>query len=372
MKVYKARREKIYNWMAQEGVAVVMFEDTESRRDPAIRWMTGQPGDALLFLSVDRQALLIPWDINIAVKYADAETIIPYTDLGRQALIAFRTALEIFKTPPGSKLEISPATPYPLFLNYVESLGDFDILCRDAGATQAVTVLRSVKDEEEIAIYRELSQITNEMIDHLEEDIRSGKIKTEMDAALYIEAEARKRGCEGTGFETLAAGSGRSFGIHAFPAYTAGKFASQGLSILDFGLKLKGYTSDVTMSFACPPLSKAQERLLMLTEKAYKASLSLVEPGIEARSIAAVVDNLFTKARKAMPHGLGHGIGMEAHEAPTIRNRGNNDWILAPGMIFTLEPGLYDPDHGGCRLENDILVTETGYEVLTHSRIVRL
>ncbi|MDR1904259.1 MAG: Xaa-Pro peptidase family protein [Treponema sp.] len=349
-----------------------MFEDTEPRREPAVRWMTGQPGDALLFLSADRQSLLIPWDINIALKYADAEMVIPYTEMDRQALIAFRSALEIFKTPLGSKLEISPATPYPLFLSYVEALGDFDILCRDIGATQAVTALRAVKDGEEIAIYRELSQITNEMIDHLEEGVRSGKLKTEMDAALFIETEARKRGCEGTGFETLAAGSGRSFGIHAFPAYTAGEFARQGLSILDFGLKLRGYTSDVTMSFACPPLSKAQERLLTLTEKAYKTGLSLVLPGMEARNIAAAVDNFFGKARKIMPHGLGHGIGLEAHEGPAIRNRCSNDWILTPGMIFTLEPGLYDPAQGGCRLENDILVTETGYEVLTQSRIVRL
>jgi Xaa-Pro dipeptidase len=372
MNVYQARREKIYDWMAMEGVAVAMFEDTEPRRDPAIRWMTGQPGDALLFLSAARQSILIPWDINMAVKYADAETVIPYTDLDRQAFIAFRAALDIFKTPPGSKLEISPATPYPLFLTYVETFSDFDILCRDTGVTQAVTVLRVVKDEEEIAIYRRLSEITNEMIDHLEEDVRSGQIKTEMDAALYIEAEARNQGCEGTGFETLAAGSGRSFGIHAFPAYTAGEFAAQGLSILDFGLKLKGYTSDVTMSFARPPLSKAQERLLTLTEKAYKIGLSLVGPGIEARYIAAAVDSFFTKARKAMPHSLGHGIGLEAHEAPALRNRRNNDWVLTPGMIFTLEPGLYDPVQGGCRLENDILVTETGYEALTRSRIVRL
>jgi Xaa-Pro dipeptidase len=372
MNVYQVRREKIYNWMALEGVAVVMFEDTEPRRDPAIRWMTGQPGDALLFLSVDRQSILVPWDINMAMKYADAETVIPYTDLDRQALIAFRSVVDIFKTPPGSKLEISPATPYPLFLTYVEAFSDFDILCRDTGATQVVTALRSVKDEEEIAIYHNLSEITNDLIDHLEEDVRSGKLKTEMDAALYIEAEARNRGCEGTGFETLAAGSGRSFGIHAFPAYTASEFASPGLSILDFGLKLKGYTSDVTMSFARPPLSKAQERLLALTEKAYRIGLSLVGPGMEARYIAATVDGLFAKARKSMPHGLGHGIGLEAHEAPAIRNRSNNDWVLTPGMIFTLEPGLYDPAQGGCRLENDILVTKTGYEVLTHSRIVRL
>jgi Xaa-Pro dipeptidase len=73
-----------------------------------------------------------------------------------------------------------------------------------------------------------------------------------------------------------------------------------------------------------------------------------------------------------MPHGLGHGIGLEAHEAPVVGSRSDNVWILEPGMIITLEPGLYDPVHGGCRLENDVLITEGGAEVLTNSRIVRL
>jgi Xaa-Pro dipeptidase len=73
-----------------------------------------------------------------------------------------------------------------------------------------------------------------------------------------------------------------------------------------------------------------------------------------------------------MPHGLGHGIGLEAHEAPSLRSQADNNWILAPGMIITIEPGLYDPVHGGCRLENDVLVTETGAEVLTDARIIRL
>jgi Xaa-Pro dipeptidase len=73
-----------------------------------------------------------------------------------------------------------------------------------------------------------------------------------------------------------------------------------------------------------------------------------------------------------MPHALGHGIGLEAHEAPYLRSRPDNAWILQEGMIFTLEPGLYNPVQGGCRLENDILITAEGAEVLTNGRIIRL
>ncbi|MDR2743483.1 MAG: Xaa-Pro peptidase family protein [Treponema sp.] len=368
----EARRERVYDCMAQEGIAMLIFEDTEGRRDPAIRWLTGQPGDALLFLTAIQQAVLVPWDINIAKIYADADFIIPYTEFGRQSIQAIRGAAEFFKVPYGSRIEIPMDTSYHRFLQFVEQITDFDVLCRSGGVHEAIRELRTIKDEEEIRIYRQASKITNEIIDLLEDMIRSEKLKTETDVALFIEAEARRRGCEGTGFETLAAGPQRSFGIHAFPAYTNAAFAGPGLSILDFGLRCQGYTTDVTLTFVRKPLTKQQEKLLSLTERAYKLALSMTADGIRTQEVAAAVDALFGKSRKAMPHALGHGIGLEAHEAPYLRNRPDNLCKLQAGMIFTLEPGLYDPAHGGCRLENDILLTGSGVEVLTQARIIRL
>jgi Xaa-Pro dipeptidase len=372
MNHFETRREKVYDCMAREGVSMVMFEDMEGRRDPAVRWLTGQPGDALLFLSLDKQAILVPWDINIARLYASADLVLPYTDFTRDCVTALQGAARILKIPYGSRLEIPMDTSYRTFLRFIETITEFDVLCRVGGVHEAVQELRAVKDEEEIKIYRKASALTNEIIDLLEAKIRAEKLKTEMDIALFIEAEGRKRKCEGTGFETLAAGPGRSFGIHAFPAYTAAVFAGPGLSILDFGLKYQGYTTDVTLTFARGPLSKSQEKMLNLTEKAYKLALSMVKDGISARELAAVVDVFFGKSGKSMPHGLGHGIGLEAHEAPALNSRPDNAHVLQTGMIFTLEPGLYDPVHGGCRLENDILLTEEGVEVLTQARIIRL
>ncbi|MDR3114507.1 MAG: Xaa-Pro peptidase family protein [Treponema sp.] len=373
---YEERRNKLYRWMAEERVSLAMFEHTEARQDPAIRWMTGHPGDGLLFLGFDRygksHSLLVPWDINIALIYAEADSVIAYTEFERQPLRALQGALAYFKIPMGCKVEIPPVTPYPLFLHYVGALFDFEVLCRNGGIHREVEVLRAIKDAEELGIYRTLSAITNELIHVLEQRIRSGELRTEEAVALFIEAACRKRGCEGMGFETLAAGPQRSFGIHPFPAYTGGDFAAPGLSILDFGIKYAGYTSDVTLTFARPPLSRTQERLVALTERAYRLALAMVGDGVAAKTIAAAVDVFFSNAKKSMPHALGHGIGLEAHEAPALRNRADNDWVLKPGMIFTLEPGLYDPAQGGCRLENDILLTEAGVEVLTNARIIRL
>jgi Xaa-Pro dipeptidase len=371
MKPYQQRLEKIWDWMAQEGIALVMFEDCEERRDQNIRWLSGHPGDALLFLSVERKSVLVPWDLNLAKLYAETGVLIAYGEFDRLPVRAIQGVAEFLGIPPGSKIEIPPATPYPVFLNYVGELADFDILCRERCAAARARELRAIKDEEEILIYRKAAAITNEIIDLLEKNTRSGKIKTEADAALLIEIEGRRRGCEGTGFETLAAGPERSFCIHAFPAWTDSPFGGPGLSILDFGLKLGSYTTDVTLTFARDPTA-GQEKIISLVEKVYKLVLSTAHNGMPTGAIAAGVDAFFTKVKKRMPHALGHGIGLDAHEYPAIRNRIDNEWVFEPGMVFTFEPGLYDPVHGGCRLENDILMTEAGPETLTTARIIRL
>jgi Xaa-Pro dipeptidase len=366
--------------MAREGIALAMFEDTEGRRDPSVRWMSGQPSDALLFLSVEQKCLLVPWDANMAALYAQADTVIPYAEFERRPVNALKKAAELFKIPMGSRIEIPSVTSYTGFLDYVEEISDFDILCRKNGVHAEAEACRAVKDEEEQGIYRKAAAMTNEVIALLEKNVRSGKLVTELDTAMFIETEARKRGCEGTGFETLAAGPARSFGIHAFPAYTAEPFGGPGFSILDFGLKYQGYTTDVTMTFARGALNPAQEKMLALTERAYARALSMTKPGAACRDIALAADAVFGRAKKAMPHALGHSIGLEAHESPVLRSgtRGgasgssDNSDILLPGMIVTLEPGLYDPVHGGCRLENDILITNTGAVVLTTSKIVRM
>ena len=383
MNSYQARLEKMWDWMAQEGIALVMFEDTEGRRDATIRWLTGHPGDALLFLShipsteakgsslPNRKALLMPWDIILAKAYSRADLIVSYNEFDRMPRKAVKDAVEKLKIPAGSKIEIPSVTSYPAFLDFVGELADFDIICREKSAAAHALNLRAVKDAEELAVLRKAAGITNKIIDLLEKNVRSGKIKTEADAAMLIEIESRKRGCDGTGFETLAAGPDRSFGIHAFPAWTAAPFAGQGLSILDFGLAFGGYNTDVTLTFVRDP-SPQQQKMVNLVEKAAKLAVEGLASGKEVWRLAVAVEELFAKSKKHLVHALGHGIGLDVHEYPFIKNRPHETWELAPGMVFALEPGLYDPIQGGCRLENDFLMTETGYEILTEARIIWL
>jgi Xaa-Pro dipeptidase len=297
--------------------------------------------------------------------------IASYNDFDRLPRKALAAVAQTLGVPSGSKIEIPPDTPYPVFLEYVGGLTEYDILCRRNGAAEKLKQFRAIKDEDEINIYRKAASITNELIDILEKNVRGGKIKTEADVALLIEIESRKYGCEGTSFPTLAAGPQRSFAIHAFPGWTCSPFGGQGLSILDFGVKLGSYCTDVTLTFASD-LNPKQEKLVSLVEKAYKLAISMAYSGTPARNIALAVDSHFARSKKQMPHGLGHGLGLDEHENPVINSRDDNEWVLQQGMIFTIEPGLYDPLLGGCRLENDVLITENDPEILTRSRIIRL
>jgi Xaa-Pro dipeptidase len=366
------RIARVAERLASEGMAAVLVEDAEGRRDQAIRYLTGQPGDALLVVTATGRSVLVAWDLNMASLLASADEILAFSDFERQPLRALGEVLARLGVETGSRIELPSTFAYPRYIDFVEGLPDYDLVCRSVGIEAFLQGLRAVKDPEELAIYRRAAAITDGLIDELEAGVRSGRIASEIDAALLIERASREAGCEGPGFETLAAGPTRSWGIHAFPPYGAGPFAGKGLSILDFGVRLEGYTTDVTMSFARGPLGREEERMIALVERAHAEAIAMLAPGVSCREVALRVDSIFSEAGLAMPHGLGHGVGLDAHEAPTLRSRADCEDILAAGQIVTIEPGLYHPDLGGVRLEDDVLITEAGHEVITKSRIVRL
>lgn len=369
--IYKLRRAKLATYLSEKGLAAAVFIDNEEHRCPSLRYFTGHPSDAIFVINVDGKCILSPWDENLAKERAFVNKIEPFTRFERDNIKAVSALLKLLKVPLSSKVEIPSSTTYPNFLHFVEGLSNYDVLCREDGVEDFATALRAEKDDYEIFCIKKAAQITDNLIDIIEAKILDGSIKTEMDAALLIERECRAHGCEGTGFETLAAGPARSFAIHCFPPYTSGDFPSEGLSILDFGVKYEGYTSDVTLTIAKGNLTEEQEAQLSLVESAYNQALPLYQKDLPVKGPAVKVDKIFAKAKRFMPHSLGHGIGLEAHEAPGIRLKSSQEEVFKVGMVATLEPGLYDVKLGGCRLENDILITENGPEVLTHARIIR-
>jgi Xaa-Pro dipeptidase len=200
--------------------------------------------------------------------------------------------------------------------------------------------------------------------------LRKENIATEADAALFIEKRSRELGAQGSSFETLAAGPERSFGIHAIPSWSNASLQKPGLSLIDFGIRYQFYCTDVTLAITRGPLTTKQQEMAALVAETHKQCVAMCKPGADSQEIADHALALFTEKGYTLDHALGHGIGLDVHEAPFIRGR---DGIsLEEGMIITIEPGLYSAEEGGIRLENDILITRNGQQALTSSRMIHL
>ena len=370
--IYSNRRSKLGAYLQDTNTGACVFIDSEEHREPAIAYYTGHSSDAVLIIFSDGYSVLIPWDENLAKKNGFYDKLIPYTRYKNSSLTAVKAVLNLCGNHGiNNKVELPPYLTYPTYLQFIDALDNYDCRCKDDGAHSFVTECRMIKDQYEIDCTREAARVGDLIIDEIEKRIGEGTIKTEMDVALLIERMLRENGCERTGFDTLAAGPARSFAIHAFPGYTNGNWPDKGLSILDFGVVYKGYTSDTTVTVAMGELTEAQEKQLELVQKAYDECLKLYTPEHTIVEAAKKADSVFATAKRKMPHTLGHATGLEIHEFPRVSTKTAPEMKFAPGMILTCEPGLYDVEIGGTRLENDVLITEEGNEVLSHSRIMR-
>lgn len=371
--IYKNRRAKLAKYLRDNNTGACVFIDSEEHREPAVRYYCGHTSDCVLIIYSDGYSVLVPWDENLAKQISFTDKMIPYTRYKNSDLEAVKSVMNACYTHgENSKIELPPYLTYPHYLKFLDALANYDCRCKEDGLHKFVVDCRMIKDEYEIECTREAARVGDLIIDEIEKQVRKGKIKTETDVALLIEKKLRENGCQRTGFDTLAAGPSRSFAIHAFPGYTAADWPAQGLSILDFGVVYNGYTSDTTLTIAKGPLTAAQEKQLELVQKAYDECVKLYKPGRPIMEAAKKADSIFAAAKRKMPHTLGHAIGLEIHEQPRVSPRTAPELLFKPGMILTCEPGLYDVKIGGTRLENDVLITEDGNEVITHSRIIRI
>ena len=371
--------------------------------------------DALLIIFADGKSVLVPWDVNLADQFSSVTEIRPYTGYNRNFVLAVKSlAEEKFKSEQGQKLyttllknnqessieakhsilmkndeksgdaetvkpviELSSSASYLLVTDMIKNLSRFSVFCRSDGSDSYIESKRIIKSETEIKLLKKAASITDKVFMRLEKylikSVESGKSElTETDIALFIETEGRKLGAEGTGFETLAASPERSFSIHPFPSYSDKTAPAEGLTIIDFGHKYSGYTSDVTTTAACGRLTERQEKMISLVEEAVSAFEAILAPGLSTVVLTESVTSIFEKNGFTMPHALGHGIGLDVHESPVLKSIKETETFLKPGMVLAIEPGIYCPESGGVRLENDYLITETGFEKLTNSKIIRM
>lgn len=240
----------------------------------------------------------------------------------------------------------------------------------DAGKTPPIAAvdltrpLRIVKTAREQARLREAARLTDAAFAHvLEGALRPGA--REVDVALALERFVREQGGDRMAFDAIVAGGPRSAMPHGV---ASARVLQRGdLVTLDFGAVVDGYHADMTRAVALGPVAQPLRSWFDAVLEAQEAAIAALRPGLSGVDADAVARERLAAAGLAdrFVHSLGHGTGLEIHEGPSLSVRSKD--VLEPGMIVTIEPGVYDPDVGGLRIEDLVLITESGYEVLSHA-----
>jgi Xaa-Pro aminopeptidase len=224
---------------------------------------------------------------------------------------------------------------------------------------------RMVKDEAEVATLRLAGRLLVRAAERLPGLVREGR--TEIEVAADIDGLLRELGFTKPAFETIVAAGPNGALPHARPS--SRRLAADEAVTLDFGGVYDGYSVDLTRTVELGSPSAAWRRLEAAVVEAHAAAIEAVRPGIPASHVDSAARDVLTAhgLGEAFGHATGHGLGLEVHEEPRIarKTEGHPDVVLEPGMVFTIEPGAYVEGIGGVRLEDDVLVTETGVEVLT-------
>jgi len=224
---------------------------------------------------------------------------------------------------------------------------------------------RLIKDEGEIEILREAGRRLSEIAARLREFAGAGR--QERDVAADLDQAVRQAGFEAPAFDTIVASGPNGARPHARPGHRP--LAPGDGVVLDFGGVYDGYCVDLTRTVSVGVPGRELERLHRAVLEASEAAREAVRPGVLASAVdeAARVALARHGLAEAFGHGTGHGLGLEVHEEPRIGRPVNGLPVarLAPGMVFTVEPGAYVAGLGGVRIEDDVLVTADGHELLT-------
>lgn len=228
--------------------------------------------------------------------------------------------------------------------------------------TRIVEPLRQIKSAAEIAAIGAAQALADEAFDEV---ILQGGIigRTEQQVALDLEIAMRRRGAEAISFDPIIAAGAHGALPHASPrdvVIPAGE-----LVVIDWGAQLDGYCSDCTRTVATGEVDAKRQEVHAIVRRAQDVALEAIKPGVAGKAVDSLSRALIADAGYGdyFGHGLGHGVGLEVHETPTLSQRGVSD--LAVGNIVTVEPGIYLPGEFGVRVEELVVVTDDGPQILT-------
>ena len=229
------------------------------------------------------------------------------------------------------------------------------------GVDGLVERLRAVKEPEEVARIREATEVADAAFEELIAGGLAGK--TERELAFELGARMYRHGASRPSFETIVAAGPHGALPHATPRDVGVK--AGGLVVIDWGAQLEGYCSDCTRTVAIGEPGAAAREIYALVLDAQRSGVNAVKGKTEARAVDSAAREVIAAAGhgEQFGHGLGHGVGLDIHEAPRLAQR--SDAVLESGNVVTIEPGVYLPDQFGVRIEDLVVVTDAGCEILT-------
>ncbi len=227
-----------------------------------------------------------------------------------------------------------------------------------------VESLRLIKDPDEIELIRKAVKFGAELLPVAIKNTHPGV--REVEVAAELEYVARRRGAAAMSFETIVAGGPRSALPHGVAS--GAMIPAKGFVIMDFGVILHGYCSDMTRTVHMGVASRHERSLYEAVLTAQIAAIEVCKPGTSMAEVDSAARNELKQAKldRYFSHSTGHGLGLEIHESPRLAQ--GQDEVLRPGMVVTIEPGIYLAGECGIRIEDVVVITDAGHEVLTPAK----
>ena len=348
---FAQRRSKLRSLLRKEGTDALLVTNYTN-----VTYLTGFTGDDSYLLFTTKNDVVISDE-----RYTtQLEEECPGLELeirgpGKQML---PTVAEVLKKAKLKKLSVEASS---MTLGLHAGLEKASPDCELVPSTGWIEELRMIKDRDEVA----RTKVACEQARRAFEVVTAGLTTdiTEAQVAADLEYQARRFGAKGLSFEAIVATGARAALPHARP--TQQKLGAADFTLIDWGVNEGLYMSDLTRIVVTGKISPKLRKIYGVVLKAQLAGIAAIRPGVTCEAVDQAARGVIAKAGfgKQFGHGLGHGTGLEIHEAPRLAQ--NQSTVLAPGMIVTVEPGIYFPGWGGVRIEDDVLVTRDGHEVLT-------
>jgi Xaa-Pro dipeptidase len=356
----RIRLEQLHTALAQAGLDAVMLN-----AGPTFFYLTGlhfhlSERPVVLLVARDKDAVLVLPELEMPKVnlFPYPVRTFPYGENPSEWEAVFHNAVFSLGLD-GKKIGVEPRQLRLLEFRYVNAgapEADFP------DATEALCSLRLRKDKLEIESIKRAVRIAQEALRATLPSIKIGATEKEIAAELTV--QLLKNGSEPElPFSPIVSSGPNSANPHAFPSER--KLQPGDLLVVDWGATVDGYISDLTRTFAVGEVEPEFKKISEIVLKANEAGRSAGRPGVPCANVDKAARNIIQLAGYGtyFTHRTGHGIGMEDHEQPYIRN--DNMQMLYPGMAYTVEPGIYLPDRGGVRIEDNVVVTKDGVEILS-------